>query len=496
MKTVYLEAISQSQHWGFLGPEIALGVLALVLLVSEMLLPVARREQWIPRIANAGLLVVLVGFLATLIQPGAWVPAQAFGGMVEVDRFTQFMRAFFLLSAVPVLHFFKLYFESRNLPRTEAYALVVIATAGMMLLAMSRNFVLMFVALETVTIAFYVLVSYCRSSVLSLEAGLKYVVLGAASSAILLFGMVLLYGVAGNPALAGSTANGLDFGPLAAFIALNPDHLLVKLGAVLVLAGIAFKIGAVPFQIWIPDVYQGAPTPVMAFLGVSSKAAGFVMLVVLLKGPFVALGTFLVPLLSVITVLTILYGNLAALGQTNLKRLMGLSGIAHAGYLLLAITALAAGIELAVPAVVVYLVTYLFGSTCVVGVMMAIGEQDEHKDLASHRKLLQRSGFLCVTLVVGLASLAGIPPLAGFIGKLFVFTAAAQAGLWVPLIAAAIGVAISICYYFGWMREALFSDKLADGQRLPPIRLSPDHKLALASFVVVTILLGFIQGGI
>ncbi|MEM9227704.1 MAG: NADH-quinone oxidoreductase subunit N, partial [Verrucomicrobiota bacterium] len=350
---------------------------------------------------------------------------------------------------------------------------------------------------------FYVLVSYGRNRPYSLEGGLKYLVLGGTSTAILLFGIVLLYGVAGNAALPAHTTDGLSFAALETFLASNPDNLVAKAGVVLVLCGICFKIGAVPFQIWIPDVYQGAPTPVTAFLAVSSKAAGFIVLINLIDGPFGPMNELTLPLLSAITAVTILFGNFTALGQQNVKRVMGLSGVAHAGYLLLGIVALASGAAptLAAWAVIFYLFTYLFGSFAVFGVMAHLaGPDDENQELEHYVDLAKRQPFLAGVLAIGLGSLAGIPPLAGFIGKVFLFVVAFKAGLYALLGVAILGVVISIYYYFGWIREAYFKtqpwpeDKTAE--TLPPIPLRLGNKITLTILAIITVLLGFYQGAL
>ena len=212
-----------------------------------------------------------------------------------------------------------------------------------------------------------------------------------------------------------------------------------------------------PFQIWVPDVYQGAPTPVTAYLAVASKAAGFIVLIQLLHGPFIGLKEFLVPVLSVIAAATILFGNVAALTQRNVKRLMGLSGIAHAGYLIVGVIA-SLYVPWAVYAVIFYLVTYLLASFAVFGVMsLAADANDANQELDHYENFARKRPFLSCVLVSGLGSLAGIPPLGGFIGKLFLFVAAFQAGLYGLLGISVLGVVISIYYYFDWIRECYFS---------------------------------------
>ena len=412
------------------------------------------------------------------------------------------MRAFFLVSSIVVCYIGQIYLSKQSLPKTEFYALVLIIAAAMMLLVQSANFVMLFVALETVTVAFYVLVAYCRTSQFSLESGLKYLILGALSSGILLFGIVLLYGIAGSPELVGSSRDSLNYNELAKFISLNTDNLLgahnmiVKLGALLVVAGICFKIGAVPFQIWVPDVYQGAPTPVTAYLAVASKAAGFIVLIQLLHGPFIALKEFLVPVLSVIAGLTILFGNVAAVTQRKVKRLMGLSGIAHAGYLLVGVIA-SLYVSWAIYAVIFYLVTYLLASFAVFGVMSLVaGPDDAKQELAHYENFARKRPFLGGILVCGLGSLAGIPPLGGFIGKLFLFVAAFQAGLYGLLGISVLGVVISIYYYFGWIRECYFSAPSTEVLDGTSCGATLSDRVLLGALVVATLVIGLLPAAL
>ena len=228
----------------------------------------------------------------------------------------------------------------------------------------------------------------------------------------------------------------------------------------LVLSGVAFKIGAVPFQIWIPDVYQGAPTPVTAFLAVASKAAGFAALLIFAQ-VFEAYREIVIPLLSVLAAATIIFGNLGALTQHNVKRLMGLSGISHAGYLLLGVVA-AYSIPQAIDAIYFYLVVYLCASFAVFGVMTHLaGKNDADQELDHYANLAKEHPFLGAVLAIGLGSLAGIPPLAGFIGKLLIFVAAYKAGLYWLLAVAITGVVLSIYYYFSWIKAAYFSSTSA-----------------------------------
>ena len=493
----FLSGFTATNEWAAILPEILLGVLALGLLGAEMALPRSQQTRWIPRLAVWGQVIVLV-LAFTCAGCCSFDQREYFSGLIAQNDVTQLMRGFFLLSSLAVCYLGKVYFVRQSaLPKTEFYALVLIISAAMMLLVQSAHFVMLFVALETVTVAFYVLVAYNRRSQFSLEAGLKYLILGALSSGILLFGIVLLYGIAGSPELVASSHDSLNYTQLMHFVIPNMDNLIVKIGALLVIAGVCFKIGAVPFQIWVPDVYQGAPTPVTAYLAVASKAAGFIVLIQLVSGPFFGLQDFLVPVLSVIAAATILFGNIAAVTQRNVKRLMGLSGIAHAGYLLLGVVALMRGVDWAVYAVIFYLFTYLLASFAVFGVMsLSAAADDVIQELDHYQNFARKHPFLGGVLACGLGSLAGIPPLGGFIGKLFLFVAAFQASLYGLLIIAVIGVVISIYYYFGWIRESYFSAPSTEVVNEAACPSTAGDRFLLGAFTVASVVVGLLPAAL
>ena len=460
-----LSNFTSTNNWGAIVPEIILAVLALCLLGAEMVLP-RKRQRLITDIAIWGQVGVLIITLFWARFCSAEVQYYFSGRRNAISHY--------------------------GLP-TEFFHLVIVIAAAMMLLVQSANFVMLFVALEAVTVAFYVLVAYCRTNPLSLEAGLKYLILGAFSSSILLFGIVLLYGIAGNPEFSTSTGDALSFSELTTFISVHPDNLLVRLGAVLVVAGLCFKIAAVPFQIWVPDVYQGAPTPVTVYLTVASKAAGFIVLLQLLKGPFSGLDSFLIPLLSIIAAATILFGSITAVVQQNVKRLLGLSGIAHAGYLLVGVIA-STIVSWAEYAIIFYFVTYLLASFTVFGVIMqTAGEDDSTQELKNFENLARKHPFQSTALTVGLGSLAGIPPLGGFIGKLFIFIAAYQAGLYSLLGVAVCGVVISIYYYFGWIRVMYFSQEKISPEA-SETSVSVADRFVFGTLVAAIVLVGLFPG--
>lgn len=497
-----LHSLSVTNRWEALLPEILLGVGAILLLFLDLLMP--RSRPRLPAVSIALQLIAGLVLISSMEVGNGGGTTVLFGGLLAQNATGDWMRLFLLASSIGVTHLGGLFLAGRNLVKVEFHHLVLVVTASFMVLVQSHHFLLLFVALETLTIGFYILVAYRRTSRLSLEAGLKYLIMGAFSSGMLLFGITLLYGAASNPGLPATAVNPLNFEQLGTFISAsgefynNRTNFLVLFGAVLVLTGIAFKIGVVPFQIWIPDVYQGAPTPVTAFLAVSSKAAGFFLLYLLLQGPFAPLEFLVVPLLTVVAILTLVFGNIAALGQRNVKRVMGMSGVAHAGILLMGLLA-SLKVDWAFAAVLFYLVTYALASFGVFEVMAHLaGEEDSDQDLDHYDDLLKKEPFLGGTLLVGLGSLAGIPPLAGFIAKLLLFYAAFQAGMYAVLGVALLGVVISIYYYFSWMRAAVTHNPFLEDEETPPLPTprvpALGARLLMGLLTAGSIILGLYQG--
>ncbi len=495
------KSIAETNQWSAILPEFVLVILALSLLLLDMF-GGAKGRGVVGRVTILGLLVLLVLSFTVWRDNLGILNQTTFSGMLFHSDFGQIMRQFFLASSLLTAYLGTVFLKKQGLPGTEFYAITLLVTASLMLLSQSNDFVLLFVALETVTIGFYVLVSYNRDRSNSLEAGLKYLIMGGFSTAILLMGIVLLYGIGSSPVLEGATAQAMNFSELRNFLALNSDNLIAKIGVLLVVAGVAFKIGSVPFQIWIPDVYQGAPTPVTAALAVSSKAGGFAVLIALVSGPFQPMADLLIPVLSLMAMVTILFGNIAALTQQNVKRLIGLSGVSHAGYLLMGVVAMFT-VPSAQNAIVFYLITYLLASYAVFGVMAHVSTRgkDDAQNLGDYQDMLEESPVFAGVLVLGLASLAGIPPLAGFIGKLLLFYAAFQAELYALLAVAIVGVVISIYYYFGWIKEATFRTwklPLLEGEEPEEPREWPEvsktARLTLGGLALLALLLGLYQG--
>ncbi len=496
--------LAETNDWRLLAPEISVAFLSLIALVDGLLLK--KREAWYtPAMLKFFLLFItaIVAFICLPMSLRSDGEPFAFGGLVARHGwFTEVARIFFLLTAFCVTHLTSVYLRTSKLVHNEYYHLILVATAAMMLLVQANHFVLFFIALETVAVTLYVLVGYNRNSAASLEAGVKYLITGGLSSALLLAGIVLLYGVGGDTALNpdAATMDMFRFDHLQSFLS-RPEIQslpLVKAGVVLVLSGIAFKVGAFPFNVWIPDVYQGAPSPTAAFLAVGSKAAGVFALLLLTTGgpvidnaPFLGMKHMMVNILVPVAGLTLLFGNITALGQVNVKRLLGLSGISHAGFLLIGVIAAIVSTDdasryFAVIAVIAYLFIYLLSSTLVFGVVghMA-GEDDSNHAIIDYRRLYERNPLLSFFLAIGVGSLAGIPPTLGFVAKLLVLIAAFKAGLHGLVAVALVGVVMGTYYYMTWLREAFTRVKSEDAPAPIPVNVRSRIILCVIALIVL-----------
>jgi NADH-quinone oxidoreductase subunit N len=445
--------------------EICVLALGTVLMLADFWLPAERKKfaGYAAIAALAGLLVVSLSGQGVCSLSGT-----AFNGMFVEDALAVFFKRFFIVAAILVL-FMSVEFSDRIAGGvSEYYSLIVFALSGMLFAASANDFTMLFVSIELITITFYILTSFQRGRLVSLEAGVKYLILGALSSAFMVFGIALVWGTTGK----------LNFNELAAVAAQFETNKIFLLGVLFVLVGLGFKIAAFPFQIWAPDVYQGAPTPTTAFLAVGSKAAGFVLL---LRVLFTAVPTVThnwMNLLIVISGITILYGNLCALPQRNLKRLLGYSSIAHAGYLLLGVAAITASGQ---SALLYYLAGYLFTVIAAFTVICMVTRHLDNDDVSALAGLNQRSPLLAATMTLAMASLAGIPPLAGFFGKFLLLKAvleqgAVNSGYYCLAFTALAGVVISFYYYFGVIRAIYWSKNVTD---VSPIVLSGAIKAAI-----------------
>jgi NADH-quinone oxidoreductase subunit N len=453
--------------------EIAVLILGLGLLLVDLWTAPEKK-----RLLGYGAAAALGLILLYSFKLDAAVTQYAFGldanhGPYVLDSLALYFKRFFLLAAIIVLVMAVEFAERLPGGISEFYGLIVFALAGMLFAASANDFTMLFVSIELITVTFYVLTSFQRNRQVSLEAGVKYLILGALASAFMVFGIALVFGISG-------TMSFIELAKVSPGLANKPVFLL---GLLFVFSGLGFKIAAFPLQIWAPDVYQGSPAPTTAFLAVGSKAAGFVLLLRVLFTAVPEIAAQWTKLIVVISAITILYGNLCAIPQRNLKRLLGYSSIAHAGYLLLGVAALAASLK-APPsggsAILFYLTGYLFTVLAAFSVLCVVLRKAEAEDITALAGLHQRSPLLAAILTLAMVSLAGIPPLAGFFGKFLLFKSALEQAPSEPafywLVALAIvGVVISLWYYFGLVRAIYWSRDVADLSSIQvgwPIRLS------------------------
>jgi NADH-quinone oxidoreductase subunit N len=427
--------------------------------------------------------VAIIGLTGILIATFFLAPgpppelAMGFWSFYTADALAIFFKRFALLTTVVVLIMMIDYApvvrslassSTTHIGLGEFFALPIFTCAGLMYLVSAIDFVMIFVSLELVTISFYVLVSFTRRNPITLEAGVKYLVLSALSTAFLVYGITWIFGATGETNLQRITVALAD-------PEVGRDAALF--GALLVLVALGFKIAAVPFQIWVPDVYQGAPTPVTAFLSVGSKAAGFVVLLRVLR-PFLMLPK-MERVIVLLALLTLIYGNLAALPQTNLKRLLAYSSIAHAGYLLIGVACVNG------PAVTFYLVAYLLMTLLSFAVLVIVA-QHTGEQIADFDGLATRSPFLAFAMLIAMASLAGVPLTAGFLGKFLIFMAAIAQRQTALIIVGVITVACGFYYYLKVVR-AMYWEPAAKTDKIAVNGLS---WLAMSGLMIAIVWLG------
>ncbi len=446
-------------------PEITLAVFGMVILAVDLI--------WRERSRAALAWLTVLGFviaLATALLGWGWNMA-LFAQMYVVDTFAIFFKLLAAIAGILVTLVSLDYLRDRTPYRGEFLALFTFAVLAMMMMASSASLLMIYLSIEFLSYMSYLLTGFLREDKKSNEAAIKYFLYGAITSALMLYGLSLLYGISGSLNFADITAT---------FAARNdvPTRIVALVSTALVIAGLGFKISLVPFHQWAPDTYEGAPTPVTAFLSVGPKAVGFAVLLRVLLTALPAFKNEWIALLTVISVLTMTLGNLVALRQKNVKRLLAYSSIAQAGYILIGLVSVnlnGASPFSGLNGVLIYLFAYLFTNlgafTCVIAIENATGavEIDDYKGL------VKRAPFIAALFVIFFLSLAGIPPTAGFIGKFFVFGAALREGF---LVLAAIGVinsVISVFYYFSVVRAAFFEA----GKDTAPIRLAPPITFSL-----------------
>jgi NADH-quinone oxidoreductase subunit N len=474
-----------------IAPEFILTVCACVALVMDVLLP-QRQRRWTGYFALASL--ALAAASVVVLGSSVWNASAMTGfyGTLKVDGFAIVFKLIFLLAAALTVAISLRYLDVEGEQRGEYYALVLFATVGMMFLSSGYDLIVLYISLELMALTFYVLVGYTKRERRSNEAGMKYFLLGAFSSGILLYGMSLLFGVAGStnlgeiaPAVARAAASGSDF----AGAGLRP---MVVLAMIALAAGLFFKIAAVPFHMWAPDAYQGAPTSVTAFLSTGSKAASFALYARIFIEALGGMRVDWAPLLGIVAAVTIMVGNWAAVTQTNSKRLLAYSSISNAGYLLLGVIA-ANGYGYT--GLVVYLIVYTFMNVGAFGIIISLRRRgiigDEVDDLSG---LGQKAPGMALMMAIFMLSLGGLPVTGGFIGKWFLFGGVFQRGAaegknWYYWLAgwAALNTVVSFYYYVRFIRAMYIGDREADAR---PLSLSAPLQTALVVCAVAVIVIG------
>ena len=454
-------------------PEIGLLVLAAVILVLDLVLYHKENRAVIGWTTTIGL-VIIAGLAVAFAQPGPQ-PVLMWGGMLALDGTGFVFRLIFLLGAGLTALFAV---ESESLrERGEFFLLLLVSTLGMSLMASSSDLIMLYLAIETTSIPLYVMAGFIVRDQKSVEAGLKYLLFGAMTSAVMLFGFSFLYGFTGTTNL---------YAIAQLLQSAQVPHIAVIAALLLALVGFGFKISAAPFHFWAPDVYEGAPTPVAGFLSTASKAAGFAVLMRVLLVTFVDFSPVWIFLIGGLSALTMFVGNLLALSQKNIKRLLAYSSIAQAGYILIGV---AANTEFGTTSAVYYLMSYLLTNLAAFGIVALIGRVTGSDEISSYAGLSRRSPGLALALLVALLSLGGIPPFAGFFGKLLVFGSAIQAGqVWlamVGIINAVIGL-----YYYLIVLKVVYLYRSEDESK--PILAISGWKVAMAVCLVGIIALGVV----
>jgi NADH-quinone oxidoreductase subunit N len=454
-------------------PEILLLALVLVVLGADLFWRGERRDGlgWLTAFGLAVILVVTIIFSRP--EQGSGL---IFGGMLRHDwPAFSFQIIFLFAAAVTCL-------LSIGLPgvgdQGEYYALIVVSTLGMNLMAASADLIMLYLSVESTSIPLYVLAGFLKRDDRSTESGLKYFLFGALTSTVMLYGFSLLYGFSGETNLY-RLADALQAGGISPWVIAGV--------AVLSLVGFSFKIAAVPFHFWTPDVYEGAPTPITAFISTASKAAGFAVLVRVMLVAFPSIEITWTALLAAMATATMTIGNLLALAQHNIKRLLAYSSIAHAGYALIGLVALS---ELGAASLVFYLVAYIVTNLAAFAVVILFARSAGSEEISDYAGLSRRAPGLALVMLVAMLSLAGMPPLAGFVAKFYVFAAAVQSG-WIWLAFVGVLNAIAGLYYYLTVLKVIYLYRSEDEDK--PIVVPRPHALALGVCVVGILAVGTVS---
>lgn len=454
-------------------PELTLLAAAFIIILAA---PLSRKRAVAPTLS---LLAVTV---AAWFVMTSWNQQESgYFGMVVCDNFCLFSKLIFLITCGTAVLVSRDYLARRLIERPEYYALMLISAVGMMVMVSSPNLMVIFLGLEIMSLPLYVLAAFMRSHLKSTESGAKYFFMGAFASAFFLYGIALVYGGTGTADLRQIF--------MASGVALQKSQLYLMIGAAMVLIGFAFKIASFPFHMWVPDVYEGAPTPVTAFFSIGPKAAGIAALLRIFMIGFGAIYIEFAPLFWLLAFLTMSVGNILAVMQNDVKRMLAYSSIAHAGYLLVAVTA---GGEDAVSAALFYLLAYGFFNMGAFAIVILVENRSGGSNhIDTFNGLARRHPWLAVFLALFMFSLAGFPPTAGFFGKFYIFAAAINSGLVWLVVLAVLNSLISVYYYLRPLKAAFFDRDDESGIR---ISLSPLIVLAIIITVVGTLGLGIFPG--
>ncbi len=464
------------------APEIDLISLAPVLVLSVFTMLVMLIDLFVGKNKSVLVFVALTGLLLAAVSSFAktdW-PVSSFGGSYVVDHMSVFFTMIFCLSSGLAILLSVDYNKRENIRVGEYYSLIMFCTVGMIILASSTDLIMIFLGIEIVSLCLYVLAGIRRGDTRSNEAALKYFLLGAFATGFLLYGMTLLYGATGTTKLAG-IAEALSHAEVL-------SQPILVMGVVLLIAGFGFKVASVPFHMWTPDVYQGAPTPVTAFMAVGPKAAAFAAFFRVFTTAMPELAPTWEVLLSIIAVTTMFVGNLGAIMQTNIKRLLAYSSISHAGYILIAIIAKG---SLATSALLFYMLSYTFMTFGAFSIVILLGRAGkENLELEDYSGLGFKAPLLGLAMSVFLLSLGGLPPLAGFVAKFYIFQAALNEGYVILVVLAVLNSAISLYYYLKVIVFMYMKEPKGDFQ----ISLTPITLIIIIIGLIGTVQLGLFPG--
>jgi NADH-quinone oxidoreductase subunit N len=461
-----------------LAPELVLTGALVAVLVADLFTPSGSRGI-VPQLSGIGILAAMVPVI-TLAVDGA--DRAMFGGAYAVDNFALVLKGLFLLAAYVVVLLSTNYIAEGDYAEGEYYFLLLSSLLGMTVMASARDLITIFVALELLSIPAYMLAGWRKRDLHGNEAGVKYYLMGVFASAVMLYGMSLLFGASGSTLLS-------DIGSA---IAMPDSTPFVTLGVVLVVIGFAFKVSAVPFHTWAPDTYEGAPTPVTAFLAVLSKAAGFVALLQLILIAFSARSDVVEPLMWGLSAMTMTVGNLIALRQTNIIRMLAYSGVAQAGFMLAPLAVVGSNGAGAMQAVVTYLLIYAAMNLGAFAVVLAVARKTRSAEISTWGGLFEYAPGLTVLMTMFLFSLAGIPPLGGWLAKFVVFRSLLEPDVtaWGVALAVVVGVnSVIALYYYANVAKTMWMDPVPDGDTTP-VRVPFSLGAALAVSITMTVAFG------